>query len=106
MAAKIGVIGSKESVLPFQLFGFQVLRNRKSGSDSCLSVLSERRVCGNLRNRKMCGIDSRRNCQIPTASFTSDHLDPRLRWIPRGRAENDPGKCRKSRWAKHTIEWS
>ncbi|MBF0727203.1 V-type ATP synthase subunit F [Enterococcus gallinarum] len=24
MAAKIGVIGSKESVLPFQLFGFQV----------------------------------------------------------------------------------
>ena len=53
MAAKIGVIGSKESVLPFQLFGFQsVLRNRKSGSDSCLSVLSERRVCGDLRNRK------------------------------------------------------
>lgn len=39
MAAKIGVIGSKESVLPFQLFGFQVLRNRKSGSDSCLQCL-------------------------------------------------------------------
>ena len=97
MAAKIGVIGSKESVLPFQLFGFQVCyATAKAEVTRAFQCLVKRRVCGDLRNRKMCGIDSRRNCQIPTASFTSNHLDPRLRWIPRGRAENDPGKCRKA----------